>query len=224
MGMELLYPPEIDAYVNGHSGPLPPLLEELERETYLRMPNPQMLTGRAEGAFLRMLVGATGAKKVVDIGTFTGYSALMMAGGLPDDGELITCEVSAEHAEFARGYFRRSPDGGKVRLLLGPALESLAGIAAESVDFVFLDADKESYPAYYDQCMRILREGGLMAVDNVLWSGRILSPRDAESRAIAEFNEKVINDPRAEKAMLTVRDGVYLIRKGSGSQTHFDSK
>lgn len=212
--MELLFPEGIDQYTHEHTSPASPLLEELERETREKMPGAQMLTGRVEGTLLKMLVSISGARRVVDIGTYTGYSALMMAEGLPEDGELITCEVSREHASMARRYFQRSPHGKKIRLVLAPALETLSEIPDWSVDFVFIDADKTSYPAYYDESMRILRNGGLIAVDNVLWSGRVLStPEDDDTKAIIDFNEKVTGDQRAEKVMLTVRDGVYLIRK-----------
>ncbi|GAB4388624.1 MAG: class I SAM-dependent methyltransferase [Thermodesulfovibrionales bacterium] len=211
--MELLYPREIDAYVRDHTTPAPDILEELEWETRRKVPNPQMLTGRAEGTLLRLLCLALGARRVVDIGTYTGYSALMMASALPEGGEVITCEISPEMAEFARGYISRSPWAAMVRLELGPALETLSRVEDGSVDFVFIDADKESYADYYGQAMRVLRPGGLAAVDNALWSGRVLEPGDAEATAIARFNDMVRGDARAEKVLLTVRDGVYLIRK-----------
>ncbi len=209
----MFLPEELARYIEDHTGPVPPLLEELERETREKTRNPGMLTGKVEGTFLRMLVRVSGARKVVEIGTFTGYGALMMAEGLPADGELITCDVSEEHASIARRYFDRSPHGKKIRLVLGPAAETLRKIPDGSVDFVFVDADKESYPAYYEESVRILRTGGLIAADNVLWSGRVLSPEDEDARAIAFFNSRVQGDDRVEKVMLPVRDGVYLIRK-----------
>jgi caffeoyl-CoA O-methyltransferase len=212
--MERLFPEDIDLYTREHTSPASPLLEELERETREKVPGSQMLTGRVEGTLLRMLVRISGARRVVDIGTYTGYSALMMAEGLPEDGELITCEVSEAHADIARRYFLKSPHGGKIRLALGPALVTLSELQGESVDLVFIDADKTSYPAYYEESMRILRRGGLIAVDNVLWSGRVLAgPRDEDTGAIIAFNEQVRKDERVEKVMLTVRDGVYIIRK-----------
>jgi caffeoyl-CoA O-methyltransferase len=209
----MFLPEELARYVEGNVGPVSPLLEELERETRKRTGRPGMLTGRVEGAFLRMLVQLSGAKNVVEIGTFTGYSALMMAEGLPADGELITCEVSGEYASIARKYFDRSPHGRKIRLALGPASETLRGVPDGSVDFVFIDADKGSYSLYYEESIRILRGGGLIAADNVLWYGRVLSPEDDDSRAIVSFNRKAMSDDRVEKVMLPVRDGVYLIRK-----------
>ena len=212
--MPPFFPEDLERYIEEHVGPVSPLLEELERETREKTGHPGMLTGKVEGAFLRMLVRVSGARKVVEIGTFTGYAALMMAEGLPEDGDLVTCDVSEEYASIAQRYFDRSPHGKKIRLVLGPAAGTLRGIPDGTVDFVFIDADKESYPAYYEESVRILRSGGLIAVDNVLWSGRVLSPEDGESRAIAFFNSTVQNDDRVEKVMLPVRDGVYLVRKG----------
>jgi caffeoyl-CoA O-methyltransferase len=211
--MNLLFPEDIEKYVHEYTSPVGKLLEKLEKETFRKADNPQMLCGKVEGRLLQMLVRISGARKVVEIGTFTGYSALLMAEGLPEDGELITCEVSREFARIARHYFKQSPQGKKIHLRLGPAKETLAGIPDKSIDFVFIDADKPSYSLYYDESLRILNKGGLIAVDNVLWSGSVLKPRDSDSRAIARFNKKVRKDRRVEKVMLTVRDGIYLLQK-----------
>lgn len=211
--MDMFLPDDIARYVGDHAGPVSPLLEELERETRERTGHSGMLTGRVEGTLLRMLVRISGARRVVEIGTFTGYSALMMAEGLPADGELLTCEISEEYASIARSYFRRSPHGSRIRLAMGPAAGTLRGIADGSTDFVFIDADKESYFLYYEEGVRILRAGGMIAADNALWHGSVLSPEDADSRAIAAFNRRVKGDGRVERVMLPVRDGVFLIRK-----------
>jgi caffeoyl-CoA O-methyltransferase len=211
--MKLFVPEEIEKYITEHTSDVPALLDELERETIKTMEEARMLTGAVEARLLQLLVKISGAAKVVEIGTFTGYSALMMAEGLPEDGELVTCEISEEHAAFARRYFMRSPHAGKIHLKVGPALETLSGIADESVDFIFIDADKTSYPLYYRESLRILRKGGLMAADNALWGGKVLHPDDADSSGVARFNEMVKEDRGVEKVILTVRDGVYLIRK-----------
>lgn len=211
--MKLFVPKKIERYAADYTSPLSPLLEELQRETIRTMDNPQMLTGVVEGRLLQMLVTISGAERVLEIGTFTGFSALMMAEGLPDDGELITCEINKEHAAFARKYFRKSPHGRKIRLKMGSAVNTLKKISGRSIDFIFIDADKASYPLYYSESMRVLRKGGLIAADNALLSGKALAPDDSDSRAIAVFNETVKNDSRAEKVFLPVRDGVYLIRK-----------
>ncbi|UCF87412.1 MAG: class I SAM-dependent methyltransferase [Nitrospiraceae bacterium] len=211
--MKPLLARSIERYALEHTSPAGELLEKLEEETYEKMEYPQMLTGKVEGRLLQMLVHVSRAKKVVEIGTFTGYSAIMMAEGLPENGKLVTCEVSRECAQIARRYFRKSEHGGKIQLRLGPAKDTLSRIADRSVDFVFIDADKPSYTLYYEESVRILRKGGLIAVDNVLWSGSVLKPDDNDSRAIASLNERVKEDRRVEKVMLTIRDGVYLIRK-----------
>lgn len=211
--MDVPPPEDLERYAADYTGPVSKLLEELERETRERTGHPGMLTGRVEGTFLRMLVGISGARRVVDIGTFTGYSALMMAEGLPEDGLLITCEILEAHAEMARRFIARSPHGRKIRLAIGPAVETLRGIEGGSVDLVFIDADKGSYTLYYEESLRILKPGGLVVADNALWHGRVLAPRDDDARAIASFNRTVREDQSVEKVLLTVRDGIYLIRK-----------
>lgn len=203
----------IDAYAAEHTTPVPALLEELAEVTRQKTTAPQMMVGRLEGAFLKMLVGLIGAKRVVEVGTFTGYSGLWMASALAEGGELITCEISEEHASIAREFFARSPDGGKVSLRLGPALETLKGLESGSVDLIFIDADKVSYGAYYEEGLRLLRKGGLLVADNVLWSGRVLEPKEESDRAIVSFNERVRADERVEHVLLTVRDGMMLARK-----------
>lgn len=204
---------EIESYAESHTGPVSPILQELEKETIERTDHPNMLTGRVVGTLLKMLVQVSRAKMAVDIGTFTGYSALMMASGLPEAGEVITCEVSREYARTARKFFDRSPHGEKIKIKVGPAIDTVQNIPKETVGFVFIDADKRSYRRYYEESLRILKRGGLIAVDNVLWYGSVLSPRDEDSRAIASFNTMVMEDERVENVLLTVRDGIYLIRK-----------
>ena len=211
--MKPLLSQDILQYVDAHASPPSPLLEELEKETYATMEYPEMLTGRVEGLLLKMLVLLSGARRVLEIGTFTGYSALMMAEGLPEDGCLITCEIDEEHAQVARRYFERSPHGSKISLAPGPAIDTMRTLSVHSLDFVFIDADKASYDAYYEESLRILRSGGIITIDNTLWSGRVLDPPDDESRAIASLNEKARCDARVEQVILTVRDGLSLMRK-----------
>ncbi len=204
-----------EKYIEDHTDDISALLLELIDETEEVTGLSRWSIGKVEGKLLQLLVKISGARNAIEIGTFTGYSALIIAAALPADGGLITCETNPKHAEIALRYFRKSPQGSKIRLELKPAMETLRGIADSSVDFVFIDADKPSYGRYFDEAMRILQTGGLIFVDNVFWRNKIFKEpiTNENARAIAAFNEKVKNDDRAEKVMLNVRDGVYLIRK-----------
>jgi predicted O-methyltransferase YrrM len=204
---------EAEEYASAHTSPMSPLLEEVESFTLTKTPYPNMLTGRVEGRLLQLVTQLSGARQVVEIGTFTGYSALAMAEVLPGDGRVLTIEHNPAHAKIARGFFDSSPGGCRITLRLGEALEVLKTLPDAETDLVFIDADKENYGAYYRESMRILRDGGLILADNALWYGRVFDPKDDESRAMAEFNELVNADKRAEKLFLTIRDGIYLIRK-----------
>jgi caffeoyl-CoA O-methyltransferase len=201
----------IDAYVDAHTTPLEPLLAELHEETYGEMSSPQMIAGPVLGQLLRFLVGLVAPQVVVEIGTFTGYSALAMAGGLPEGGRIVTCELSSERADFARSWFDRSPLGERIDLRVGPALDTVAALDGP-YDFVFIDADKEGYTGYYEAVVPKLSPRGLIAVDNTLRDGDVADPIDDGDRAMAGFNAHVHDDPRTENLTLTVRDGVTLIR------------
>jgi len=205
----------IEKYIDDHTDDPSALLSELVKETEELTGRSWWSIGKIEGKLLQMLVKISGARNAVEIGTFTGYSALIIATALPEDGRLITCETNEKHAEIALRYFKKSPFGSKIRLELRPALETLEPLGANSVDFVFIDADKPSYSRYFEEAMRILRSGGLILVDNVFWRNKIFKQpiTNQNARAIAAFNEKVRNEDRAEKVMLSIRDGVYLIRK-----------
>jgi caffeoyl-CoA O-methyltransferase len=207
-----LVPDAIEAYAADHSDPVPPLLDELREETYAKMSSPQMQVGRVEGAFLKMLVRLASARRILEIGMFTGYSALSMAEGLPDDGELITCDIDPKAEEMARRYFARSPHGKKIHVRMGPALETVKTLTGP-FDLVFIDADKESYVRYYDAVLPLLRQGGLLVADNTLWSGRVLEPQAESDRAIVAFNDRVAKDARVERVLLSVRDGMTLALK-----------
>lgn len=212
--MQSIVPEALERYCAAHTTAAEPLLEELAAYTRAHCAAPQMLTGPVEGRLLRLLVQAIGARRVLEIGTFTGYSALTMAAGLGDDGVLVTCEIDPEHARIAQSFFDRSDHGRRIRLLHGAALDSIAKFpAGEALDFVFIDADKENYIAYYDAVLPRLRPGGLLAADNTLWSGRVLEPKEVTDRAIVAFNAHVARDARVEQVLLSVRDGVMLVRK-----------
>ena len=204
-----------EKYIDDHTDDFAPLLSELIKETEKLTGRSWWSIGKIEGKFLQILVKISGVRNAVEIGTFTGYSALIIAEALPEDGRLITCETNAQHAEIALRYFKKSPFGSKIRLELRPALETLAHISDNSLDLVFIDADKPSYGLYFDEALRILKSGGLIFVDNVFWRNKIFKQpiTNKNARAIAAFNEKVKNEERVEKVMLNLRDGVYLIRK-----------
>ncbi|MCI0661477.1 MAG: class I SAM-dependent methyltransferase [Acidobacteria bacterium] len=205
---------DVENFANDHTEPESDLFRRLERETQATMQWPEMMVGKIEGQLLKMLVQLTGARRVLEIGTFTGYSTLMMAEGLPPDGRLVTCEVNSKAEEIARRYFAESSHGHKIELRMGPALQTIATLT-EPLDMVFIDADKTNYPNYYETCLPLLRPGGLIVADNVLWSGNVLAPNDDDSRAIVAFDERVQADPRVENVCLTIRDGIMLARKRS---------
>ncbi len=209
---------EAEEYAADHTTPLSALLEEVENFTLTRTPYPSMLTGRVEGRFLQLTVQLSGAQHIVEIGTFTGYSALAMAEALPHGGQILTIEHDLHYAKIAQDFFGRSPSGFKITLRTGDGLQILKTLPDAKTDLVFIDADKQNYSAYYTESMRILRNGGLILADNALWYGRIFDPKDDESRAMADFNELVKADGRAEKLFLTIRDGIYLIRKRDSSE------
>lgn len=209
-----IVPKAIDNYCLAHTTSPDALLDELAAYTQAHCQLPQMLTGPVEGTFLRMLVQTCGAQRVLEIGTFTGYSALSMAAGLPEDGELITCDIDKDTNAIARSFWARSPHGTKIKPRLGPALETIGALPADKkLDFVFIDADKENYVNYYEAVLPRLKFGGLIAADNTLWSGKVLEPKDKSDHAIVAFNTHVTRDARVENVLLSVRDGVMLVRK-----------
>jgi predicted O-methyltransferase YrrM len=208
-----IVPEQIERYAEEHTTPPAPLLAELAAETQETLSSPQMLTGPIEGRFLQQLVFASGARRVLELGTYSGYSALSMAEGLPADGRIDTCEVEERHAEVARRYIARSAYADRITVHLGPALETIARLEGE-FDLVFIDADKGNYVDYYEAVLPRLSERGLIVADNTLWGGRVVDPDDGEgTRAILAFNEHVANDERVVCVQLTVRDGVTLIRR-----------
>ena len=204
---------KLDRYCEDHSTPVSTDLARLAEETRASTRAPGMMVGPLEGRFLAMLVAMLGARRVLEIGTFTGYSALSMAPSLPPGGKIITCEIDEHHASIARRHFDASPFGDRIELRQGRAIDTLR-ILEGPFDFVFIDADKTGYRGYYEAILPMLSPDGAIAVDNVLWSGAVLNPGDdADTRALVEFNEHVRRDPRVECVMLTVRDGITLIRR-----------
>jgi caffeoyl-CoA O-methyltransferase len=206
--------PEIEAYAEAHSTPPAPHLIELAEETNRSLPSPQMMVGPLEGRFLELLVYASQARRVLEIGTFSGYSALSMAAGLPPGGTIVTCEINPAAAEVAGRAVADSPYAGQVDIRLGPALDTLATLEGP-FDLVFIDADKTSYLQYYEAVLPKLAEGGIIVVDNTLWSGRVLDSDDTseDTAAIRAFNDHVAADRRVVCVQLPVRDGVTLVRR-----------
>ncbi len=196
----------------------PPVLARLREET-AELPLSIMQIAPEQGQFMRLLVQILGAKRCLEIGTFTGYSSLSVALGLPADGQIIACDVSVDFTEIALRYWAEAGVADKIDLRLGPAIETLDDLLKEgasgSFDFAFIDADKENYLPYYERCLKLIRPGGLIAVDNVLWNGSVVDPEktDADTLAIRELNQKLRDDERVDISMVPIGDGLTLARK-----------
>ena len=204
-------------YIVGHSAALDPLLEELGEQTRREVPDLWMMEIAPEqGVFMELLVGLTGARRAVEVGTFTGHSSICIARGLPEDGRLLCLDTSEEWTSIARAYWQRAGVAGKIDLVLAPAAETLAALPeAETFDFAFLDADKVNYPVYYEEILKRMPTGGLIVCDNVLWGGAVVDPEraDAQTQAIRAFNDRVAADERVQASMIPVGDGLLLARK-----------
>lgn len=212
--MKLLVSAEVDAYVHAHTKPRAPLYDELREATYASMRSPQMQVGRVEGTFLALLVGLSRARRIVEVGTFSGYSALCMAEALPEDGELVTCDIDPVAMALAKTFFAKAPWGSRIVPRLGDALETIRAMPTEPhLDLVFLDADKPRYLAYYEELLPRLRPGGLVVADNTLWSGEVVAPHSEDGKALDAYNARITADPRVDNVLLSVRDGVMLARK-----------
>jgi caffeoyl-CoA O-methyltransferase len=207
--------PEVEAYSAAHSSPEPAYLADVAAETERRFAaRSRMLTGRLEGRFLATLVAMAGARRILEIGTFTGYSALAMAEGMPEDGRIITCELDPEHAEFARSNIAASPFADRIEVRIGPALTTVAELDGP-FDFVFIDADKAGYPDYYEAALARLAPNGTIALDNTLWSGRVVDAEttDETTRQMAGLNARIAADERVTAVVVPIRDGLTLVRK-----------
>ena len=206
----------LERYVEQMSSPADALLQELERETYLRVLNPRMISGHVQGKLLEMIVRMLRPRRILEIGTFTGYSALCMAAGLGDDARIDTCEIDDELEELIRSFFDRSEYGDKIRLHIGSFFD-IAPALGECYDLVFIDGDKREYSAYYDTLMGrgMLHSGSIIMADNILWYGKVVEPvakGDKQTRALLDFNDKILKDDRVENVILPIRDGINLIR------------
>lgn len=203
----------LQIYLEQHCEPEPELLRYISRETHLKVPLARMLSGHYQGRILSFLSKIQSPKRILEIGTFTGYASLCLAEGLTEDGILYTIDVNEELEERVRDYFRKSPFDPKIKYQIGNAVEVIPSLT-EVFDMVFIDADKKNNGTYYEMIFDKVRPGGLIIVDNVLWHGKITSgAQDKDTQNISNFNEKVINDQRVEKLILPVRDGLLIIRK-----------
>ena len=206
----------LEKYIHENSSAEDSLLHELDRETHLRVLNPRMISGHIQGKLLELIVKMFRPKNVLEIGTFTGYSALCMAAGLEDGATIDTCEVDDELESLAQSFFDRSPYGDKINLHIGSALE-IAPRLGKQFDLVFMDGDKREYPAYYDMLMDggLVHSGSVILADNILWYGKVVQPvahNDHHTQALIEFNRRVKEDERVESVILPLRDGINIIR------------
>ena len=204
---------DIEQYCKDYSIPDSDLLKELSKTTWETEEIPQMLCGSLVGGLLQMLIKISGAKKVLEIGMFTGYSTLKMAEALPEDGEVHSCELMKKHVVTAKGWFEKSDLNHKITVHLGEAAKSLEEFRAGSFDMIFIDADKTGYPEYYRKGTMLLKKGGIAVFDNMLWGGSVLNPDDEDATALRETAELIKNDGRLEQLLLPVRDGLMICRK-----------
>jgi caffeoyl-CoA O-methyltransferase len=204
--------PAVEEYAEAHSSPNGELFERLAAETREKSEAPQMMVGLLEGQFLQTIVRSTRAQRILELGTFTGYSSISMALALPADGRVISCDVNEETTAIARRYAEEAGVADRIDYRLGPALDTIAQLDGD-FDLVFIDADKPNYLNYYEATVPKLAAGGLMILDNTLWSGRVADPNedDENTRAIREVNDRVLEDPRVNNVLLTVRDGMNLV-------------
>lgn len=194
-----------------------PVLAELRAVTR-KHPLARMQISPEQGQFMALLIKLTGARRTIEIGVFTGYSALAVALALPHDGTIVACDVSKEFTDVGRSHWKKAGVAGKIDLRLAPAVDTLDKLIVEGqsgrFDFAFIDADKTSYDAYYERCLALLRQGGLIAIDNVLWGGRVARPaEDDDTAAIQALNRKLQSDARVDLSMLPIGDGLTLVRK-----------
>ncbi|WP_027854254.1 O-methyltransferase [Marinobacterium litorale] len=208
---EYLIDEAVEDYAFLNTSAEPPLLQELIDQTNVNMGWPQKLSGRLVGRTLKMLSALTRPKRALEIGMFTGYSALSIAEGMPDDGKLTCCETNPRAIDFAKTFFERSEHGHKIDVIFGRAMETLDTLEGP-LDFTFVDADKRNYLNYYLRVREMTRPGGLIVLDNVLWSGKVLQPESEIDDVLVETNRRIAEDPGVENVFLTLRDGLNVVR------------
>ena len=206
-------PEEIQKYCKEHTEEDFTLLSEIEKYTWKNEDVPQMISGQLVGKLLQSVIKMIGANRIVEVGTFTGYSALQMAEAIPENGEIHTCELMKKHVKTAQLFFDRSEFGNKITIHLGPAIQSLEKFQSGSFDMAFIDADKSNYLEYYLRCLVLIRSGGVIVLDNMLWSGSVIDPKDDDSKALRETGDYIQQDDRVFNTLLSIRDGLMLCIK-----------
>lgn len=206
-------PYQLEEYIEAHTTAPDAVLQELYRHTYLHEMNPRMMSGPVQGKFLQFLCRMLKPQRVLEIGTYTGYAAICIARGLPEGGKLVTIEANREYEDTLRHYFAMAQVAEKIELILGDAKTVIPALN-ETFDLVFIDADKVSYPTYYNIVMEKVRPGGFILADNVLWDGKVLNAqiKERDTQALIAFNDIVQNDPRVENVLLPIRDGLMMVR------------
>ena len=200
-------------YCKQYSNADSPILSQLEKYTWENEDVPQMISGQLVGKCLQSIIKMINAKRIVEVGTFTGYSALQMAEVLPHDGEVHTCELMDKHVKTAQSFFDRSEHGSKITLHIGPALYSLEQLSSGNFDMAFIDADKTNYLEYYKRCLTLIRVGGVIVLDNMLWGGEVINPKDDDANALRKTGECIQKDKRVFNTLLPIRDGLMLCIK-----------
>ena len=203
---------ELEKYISDHSEKTGLNEQSLRDETLKLGPPSAMMSGDSVGNFLKLIIKINNCKRILEIGTFTGYSALMMAAALPSNGKLITCDVNKETSEIAKKYWAKSPHESKIELHIGPAIETINNLEGE-FDLIFIDADKNNYSNYFEICKNRLSKNGLIIADNVLWSGKVLKPEDDQAKSIDSFNKLVNGDNEFWNTIVPIRDGLMIIKK-----------
>lgn len=203
----------LEDYIEQHTTQMDAVLEELYRETHLRYMNPQMMSGPTQGKFLQLLCQSIKPKRILEIGTFTGFASICFARGLSNDGKLITIEANEEYEEIIHKYLEKAGVAQQVELILGDA-QTVIPTLTDSFDLVYIDADKKSYPLYYELVKKKTHKGSIILADNVLWDGKVLdaSTKDGDTQAIIAFNQRVQADPTVENVILPIRDGLMMIK------------
>ena len=207
---------KIEEYILSHIDPEPELLKRMTREAHVKLLRPRMISGNVQGRLLKVLTSMLMPQNILEIGTFTGYSALCIAEGAPDTSKIVTVEIDDEMESFIRKYFQESEYGHKIELKIGDAIELMHDYEDNYFDLIFIDANKRDYCSYYNIAFDKLRKGGVILADNTLWNGKVIDPKfknDDQTKGVLKFNSLIKKDSRIEKVILPIRDGLTIIRK-----------